>query len=115
MSAFTRLLGMTVTGIRTPDQAAAAARLVEVGGEPETAEEMRGLGEQLEAVEERQAALRRLQEGIRVVKAQHAGRCGGCDEPIHEGDEIGVVDGEWVCEACVVDAGGEDNERRKNG
>lgn len=48
-----------------------------------------------------------------MIEAQHAGRCGGCDERIHEGDAIGVVDGEWVCKACVDDAGGEDDERRR--
>lgn len=26
---------------------------------------------------------------------------GACDEPIHEGDEIVEVDGEWVHEECA--------------
>lgn len=43
-----------------------------------------------------------------MIEAMRDSRCGGCDEQIREGDSIGVVDGEWVCEECVKDAGGED-------
>jgi formylmethanofuran dehydrogenase subunit E len=43
-----------------------------------------------------------------MTDAKFDSRCPACDEPIHEGDRIGVVDGEWLCEECVEDAGGED-------
>ena len=43
-----------------------------------------------------------------MIPARFWKRCPGCDELIEEGDLIGIVDGEWVCAACVHDAGGED-------
>jgi len=43
-----------------------------------------------------------------MIVATFESRCGGCDEQIHEGDPIGVVDGEWCCAKCVEDNGGED-------
>lgn len=43
-----------------------------------------------------------------MIEARYGGKCPGCGERIEEGDSIGVVDGEWVCESCVEDAGGED-------
>lgn len=45
-----------------------------------------------------------------MIDACYSEKCPGCGEWIHEGDPIGVVDGEWCCESCVEDAGGEDEE-----
>lgn len=42
-----------------------------------------------------------------MITAGYDSRC-SCGTPIEEGDEIGLVDGEWVCAGCVEDAGGED-------
>ncbi|HVL39897.1 MAG TPA: hypothetical protein VM328_10955 [Fimbriimonadaceae bacterium] len=39
----------------------------------------------------------------RVIAARYPGRC-NCGEPIEEGDLIGLVDGEWVCEECFTPA-----------
>lgn len=44
-----------------------------------------------------------------MITAEHDSKCPGCGEPIAEGDQIGRVDGDWVCESCVDDAGGEDD------
>ncbi len=35
------------------------------------------------------------------MKAKHDGRCGVCDEPVCEGDEIELVDDEWCHEHCA--------------
>ncbi len=43
-----------------------------------------------------------------MISARYDGKCPGCGEQICEGDRIGRVDGDWVCENCVEDAGGED-------
>lgn len=44
-----------------------------------------------------------------MIVAEFDSKCPGCGEPIvGELDEIGRVDGEWVCGSCVQDAGGED-------
>lgn len=43
-----------------------------------------------------------------MIVAEFSQKCSGCGEEIGEGDRIGRVDGDWVCEACVEDAGGED-------
>jgi formylmethanofuran dehydrogenase subunit E len=43
-----------------------------------------------------------------VIAARFTAKCPGCGERIHEDDQIGRVDGDWVCEACVDEAGGED-------
>ena len=43
-----------------------------------------------------------------MIAAKYDGKCPGCGEPIEEGDRIGCVDGDWCCESCVEDAGGED-------
>ena len=40
-----------------------------------------------------------------MIPAMHDGRCPGCDEPIHEGDSIGLIDGEWCCALCVEQEG----------
>jgi hypothetical protein len=43
-----------------------------------------------------------------VIRARFENRC-ACGRTIREGDNIGLVDGEWVCEECVDGAdGGED-------
>jgi hypothetical protein len=39
-----------------------------------------------------------------MIPARFDGRC-SCGEPISEGDPIGLVDGEWCCEACVDEMG----------
>jgi hypothetical protein len=44
-----------------------------------------------------------------MIHAGYAQKCGGCGEDIEVGDTIGMVEGEWVCENCVDDAGGEDS------
>jgi len=43
-----------------------------------------------------------------VISARYRTKCPGCSETIEEGDPIGRVDGEWVCEDCADGAGGED-------
>lgn len=43
-----------------------------------------------------------------MIDARFSGKCPGCGEHIAEGDRIGLVDGDWVCETCVEDSGGED-------
>lgn len=35
------------------------------------------------------------------ANAMYESRCGNCDRPIREGDEIGMIDDEWCCKACV--------------
>jgi hypothetical protein len=45
-----------------------------------------------------------------MIEAEFGCKCPGCGEPIEPGDQIGVVDGEWICAECVDDAGGEDGE-----
>jgi hypothetical protein len=42
-----------------------------------------------------------------VISAGYEGRC-SCGKAIHEGDPIGKVDGEWCCQDCVDEMGGED-------
>lgn len=42
-----------------------------------------------------------------MIEARFAKTC-DCGEQILEGDDIGKVDGEWVCADCVDDNGGED-------
>lgn len=37
---------------------------------------------------------------LHTMNATRGGRCPGCDDRIREGDLIGVVDGEWLCEEC---------------
>lgn len=41
--------------------------------------------------------------------ATYDSRC-PCGNYIEAGDEIGLVDGQWVCEHCVEENGGEDRE-----
>ena len=43
-----------------------------------------------------------------MIRASFDSRCPSCLEDIHEGDEIGMIDGEWCCAECVEDNGGED-------
>lgn len=43
-----------------------------------------------------------------MIRATFDSMCPGCGNVIEEGDEIGRLDGEWCCEVCVEDAGGED-------
>lgn len=50
-----------------------------------------------------------------MIVAGFDSRCPGCGEQIWEGDEIGLVDGEWVCETCTEDAGGEDSDAPDEG
>jgi formylmethanofuran dehydrogenase subunit E len=45
-----------------------------------------------------------------VITARYEEKCPGCGEIIAPGDAIGFVDEEWVCESCVEDAGGEDDD-----
>lgn len=45
-----------------------------------------------------------------MITAGFESRCLDCGREIVEGDEIGMVDGSWVCEDCVEAAGGEDDE-----
>jgi formylmethanofuran dehydrogenase subunit E len=45
-----------------------------------------------------------------VILATFPSKCPDCGEEIREGEEVGLVDDEWVCAACVADAGGEDDE-----
>lgn len=45
-----------------------------------------------------------------MITAGYASRCPDCDGPILEGDDIGLVEGEWVCESCVEDAGGSEDD-----
>ena len=47
-----------------------------------------------------------------MTLAEFPKKCPGCGEYIEEGDVIGVVDGEWVCEACLEEAGDEDEYDR---
>jgi formylmethanofuran dehydrogenase subunit E len=44
-----------------------------------------------------------------MIEAKWDKKCPGCGESIYEGDKIGIVDGDWVCESCVDDSGGEDS------
>lgn len=44
-----------------------------------------------------------------MIEARYAMKCPGCGEPVEEGDEIGCVEGEWVCAACVEAEEGEDS------
>ena len=46
-----------------------------------------------------------------MIEANWPMKCPGCGERVLEGDTIGKVDDEWVCESCVEDAGGEDASR----
>lgn len=39
------------------------------------------------------------------MKAQHEGRCGLCEQLIHEGDDIESYEGEWCHSQCVEDEG----------
>jgi hypothetical protein len=39
-----------------------------------------------------------------MIPARYSGKCAGCGEAIAEGELIGRVDGDWVCETCVDDA-----------
>lgn len=43
-----------------------------------------------------------------MITAQYETKCPGCGEWIEYGESIGRVDGEWICQPCVDDAGGED-------
>ena len=43
-----------------------------------------------------------------MISAKWASKCPGCGELIEEGDRIGRVEGDWCCEVCVEDNGGED-------
>lgn len=40
-----------------------------------------------------------------MILARFDGRCKSCERDIAEGDEIGLVDGEWCCEECVQEYG----------
>lgn len=40
-----------------------------------------------------------------MIEARYDGKCPGCGEQIKEGDDIGLVDREWCCEACVEEHG----------
>lgn len=45
-----------------------------------------------------------------MIVAQFDSKCPGCGEPIvGELDAVGRVEGEWCCEACVENTGGEDD------
>ena len=46
-----------------------------------------------------------------TVKARYGSKCPGCGERIEEGDDIGLVDGDWCCSECV-DECGEDDDRK---
>lgn len=35
-----------------------------------------------------------------TTTAQYRSRCWNCERRIHEGDEIGSLDGEWICQRC---------------
>lgn len=39
-----------------------------------------------------------------MIIAAYNGKC-SCGKPIDEGDLIGLVDGEWVCEECAGENG----------
>jgi hypothetical protein len=44
-----------------------------------------------------------------MIVAGFTSRCPGCDATIHDGDSIGLVEGEWCCEECVTDMGEDDD------
>jgi transposase len=44
-----------------------------------------------------------------VIQSSSSGKCPGCGDEIKFEDEIGKVDGDWVCKNCVETAGGEDD------
>lgn len=46
-----------------------------------------------------------------MIAANYRKKCPGCGEQIEEGDQIGKVDGDWVCADCVEECGGEDMPR----
>jgi hypothetical protein len=43
-----------------------------------------------------------------MIEARYPKKCPGCGDQIDEGDDIGMVEGEWVCEDCVDANEGED-------
>lgn len=47
-----------------------------------------------------------------MTTADYSQTC-SCGHRIEEGDLVGKVDGEWVCESCVEDNGGEDPPRSR--
>lgn len=38
-----------------------------------------------------------------TVVASFSSRCGLCDEPVHEGDDITLCEGEWCHADCVLE------------
>lgn len=40
-----------------------------------------------------------------MIAARFDGKCPSCEKRIDEGDQIGLVDGEWCCEECVEEHG----------
>ena len=46
-----------------------------------------------------------------MIEARYDGECPSCPEAILEGSSIGRVHGQWVCEFCVEENGGEDKPR----
>lgn len=42
-----------------------------------------------------------------MIQARYTTKCPGCGERIEEGENIGMVDGDWCCEMCVTDNHGE--------
>jgi hypothetical protein len=43
-----------------------------------------------------------------VIPAGFESACACCGEWIIEGEAIGKLDGEWCCQVCIDEAGGED-------
>ncbi len=43
-----------------------------------------------------------------MIQSSSSGKCPGCGGQIEFEEEIGTVDGDWVCASCVEEAGGED-------
>lgn len=41
----------------------------------------------------------------KTIEAHYPGKCPGCGEWIEEGDSLTIIDGDWVCNNCVEEAG----------